>query len=298
MVLFSFLALALVLPALARDPLRDITTVFLTALTTRNPSLLEPFLAANATYSENTLSLPLFTGGLWGRASSSSSSSLGNGENENEKMVYRHSHVDFSTGQIATVTTLLDGDTPIIYTVRLRFNRRNEILEVETQVIPDPDGVREYNSKAKDYGVDRYGVWMDDDDETLSAGGAWRMERDRLVELAGAYYSHIDNSNGSKEVGFGKGCLRLENGREMPSCEIQSTPPLSRNGEKVVRERRFVFQGTDVQRQSVFSFAMVDDKKEKRTWYVAEGLRFNGLEKVDRIETTFVEVPFGSGGPF
>ena len=84
----------------------------------------------------------------------------------------------------------------------------------------------------------------------------------------------------------------------MPSCEIQSTPPLSRNGEKVVRERRFVFQGTDVQRQSVFSFAMVDDKKEKRTWYVAEGLRFNGLEKVDRIETTFVEVPFGSGGPF
>jgi len=123
------------------------------------------------------------------------------------------------------------------------------------------------------------------------------MERERLVELTEEYYSHIDNSNASKEVEFGKKCLRLEKGREMPSCETESVP-LRRNDEKVVSERRFVFQGTDVQRQSVFSFAMIDDKKEKRTWYVAEGLRFNGLEKVDRIEMTFVEVPFGSGGPF
>lgn len=205
-------------------------------------------------------------------------------------IVYRHSHADYPTGQIATITTLLDDGQPVIYTVRLRLDERGRITEIESHIVPDWEGAERYQA----YASDMIDVWTEDDE----SGGVWRLPGERLVELAKEYYSKED-AEGLNASMFQGGCIRLENGRELESCVVEAP---ARRAKTVVRERWFVIQGTDTQRQSVFSFAMMDviarNAAASVTWYVAEGLRFNGLEKIDRVETTWVEVPFYSEAPF
>ena len=118
-----------------------------------------------------------------------------------------------------------------------------------------------------------------------------RLSRERMLGLAGGYYS---GGEVDAKVFYGE-CYRIDNGR--PSADCARMPVQVRASRSRGRGRRYVVTGTVVMnRQVVFSLATVD--VDGKSWLVTESLRLNRLEKIDRIETTWTEVPYGSETPF
>jgi hypothetical protein len=269
-------------PSLARDPLGDTMGTFLSALYANDPAEFLPRrFTPNMTYTENNIVVPIGSTRLWKLAAA-------RGPTENNPFGGYNGHVDFATNQIVAVGTLLEEGVPVIYIVRLRVNDDVDVTEIESMVVRDDiEGARGYRAVADISGTGRMGPEWEDD----VSGGVWRLKRGRLEELTEAYYSGV----GALDVAaFDKGCYRVDNGRVSTLCGTVSS--LEEASRASGRGRRYVIAGVDVARQSVFSFATVD--LDGRSWLVAESLRFNGREKIDRVETTWTEVPYGSSAPF
>ncbi|KAK3386518.1 hypothetical protein B0H63DRAFT_540463 [Podospora didyma] len=283
-----------------RHSFEGVITSYLAALTAQNSSILP--LAADVRYTENTIPLPLGSG-LWKIASNPGP--------------YRH---DFADGQnqVATITTLEENGIPVIYVARLQLTPAGQISEIETHITRDTAGAERYRKLAAPETI-----WLQYVPQ--------RLPRDTLLRQVNAYYTGLQRNNpkGNYSSLFDPACDRLENALQTTnspnattygpfsdtdfatlSCEAQFQSGFLRHVTRI-RDRRFVV--VDEERQAVFAFAMLDHDGTVRTtgdglrvpeyfdvprsWHVAEAFRFDG-KGIYRVETTKVEVPYGSRAPF
>lgn len=273
----------------ARDPLNQILSSLLTTLFSHDPTTLTIRLSPSLLTTENNIRTPLGTSPLWQFAVETPPTDL-------LPWGPQHRHVDFATGQAVAVTTvLLEGGREAILVMRVRINRGNEVSEVETVVVGDDEvGARGYRA-VRDEG----GLEMGPESEEDLSGGGGRLEEGRVGEVVGGWFERRDK--GGEVAGMvAEGCYRVDNGRVSGDCSVEGGEvgvPWE-GGKTKVRGRRLVVQGENAARQGAISFATVDVEAEKRSWLVAESVRLNGKEKVDRVELIWTEVAYGSEAPF
>ncbi|KAK1831548.1 hypothetical protein QBC39DRAFT_93109 [Podospora conica] len=277
--------------ALARDPLNQILSSLLFTLYSHDPTTLTVRLSPFLISTENNIPTPLGTSSLWQHAIEPPPTDL-------LPWGPQHRHVDFATMQAVAVTTILENDVPAILVVRVRITKQNELNEVETMVVRDDvEGARGYRAVADDSKAE-----MGPESEEDVSGGVWRIEEARVGELVGAYFQARDKGE-SVEGMFAEGCYRVDNGRVSEACELEGGGvyvPWAGQSTRF-RGRRLVVHGTDVARQGAFSFATVDVEGEgavPRSWLVAESVRLDGKEKIDRVELIWTEVAYGSDVEF
>lgn len=277
------------LPCLARDPLNQLLSSLLSTLFSHDPTTLTIRLSPTLLSTENNLPTPLGTSPLWQFAVETPPTAL-------LPWGPQHRHVDFSTGQAVAVTTvLLEGGREAILVMRVRVSVQGEVREVETMVVGDDEvGAKGYRAVAEDERMEMGPEWEED-----GSGGVWRLEETRVAELVGGWFGARDKG---EEVGglVAEGCYRVDNGRVSGDCSVEGgeVGVPWKGGKTRVRGRRFVTQAVEVNRQGAISFATVDGDEEKRSWLVAESVRLNGKEKVDRVELIWTEVAYGSEAPF
>ncbi|KAK0741618.1 hypothetical protein B0T21DRAFT_432710 [Apiosordaria backusii] len=292
----------------SRQSLEGAITTFLTALTSHNSSLLP--VAPDVEYTENTISLP-FGSGLWQLA--------------NNTGPYRHDFVDVETGQVATITTLEENGIPVIYVARLKVESAGQISQIETYITRDTAGAERYKKLGSPEPV-----WL-----TPVPRGS-RLNRGVLAYRANRYYDAIDLNDPDADYSFlDPDCSRLENALQTTKVSNATTYGPFKDTDFAslscaaqfrtgfygyitrIRDRRFIV--VDEERQAVFSFAMLDHDGSVRTvpsngvngtakripeyHDVPRSLHVAGAFQVGskgtyRIETTKVEVPYGSRAPF
>lgn len=277
------------LPCLARDPLNQLLTSLLTTLFSHDPTTLTVRLSPSLLSTENNLPTPLGTSPLWQHAVETPPTAL-------LPWGPQHRHVDFATGQAVAVTTvLLEGGREAILVMRVRVSGMGEVGEVETVVVgDDEEGARGYRAVREEGGLEMGPEWEED-----GSGGVWRLEEGRVGEVVGGYFGARDRGEGVGGM-VAEGCYRVDNGRVSGDCSVEGGEAGVpwKGATTKVRGRRFVTQAVDVARQGAISFATVDVEAEGRSWLVAESVRLDGKEKVDRVELIWTEVAYGSEAPF
>ncbi|KAK0648012.1 hypothetical protein B0T16DRAFT_407581 [Cercophora newfieldiana] len=275
------------LPTLARHPLGDTLGGFFKAIYSNEgvdyfpPGVIHP----NLTYTENNVVYPIGTTPLWKHAVERPV--------ENEFNGWWNGYFDHLNQQGVSIGTLFLEGVPVIYAARIRM-RGNVLIEAEVQLVKDDvEGAQGYRAVANDSWSNAMGPDFEEDvsDPTALHPMEKRLSWDKMMDLMGRYYAggEVDTT------GFYKDCYRVNNGR--PSLSCATMPGVVAASRARGRGRRYAVSGfVEMDRQAVFSFATVD--VDGRSWLVAESLRFNKLEKIDRIEASWTEVPYGSEAPF
>ena len=168
-----------------RTCLESILNGYLEALVAHDPSRLS--LSPDVIYVENSQYLTIGTG-AWRTAT--------------ELGTYRHVFADPLSGQIATITTLMENGIPVIYVVRLKSTLNKTLTEIETQITRDDEGARRYEKMKTPENI-----WL----QTVPYEK--RLSRDRLVEQTNKYYNGMERNDPQGDYSFfHKDCNRLEDG--------------------------------------------------------------------------------------
>ncbi|KAK1756528.1 hypothetical protein QBC47DRAFT_299058 [Echria macrotheca] len=302
-VLATICILLLVTSAVAvdfnRTYLEGVVTTYLNALVAHDPGRLPT--TADVRYSENTVVIPLGTG-LWRLASAPGR--------------YRHDFVEPEAGQVVTITTLTENNRPVIHVARLKVESDGRVSEIETHITRDAAGAARYEAMGSPEAA-----WFE------SVPRAQQNPRGNLLAAPNRYYGFMESHDPDDDFySFDDDCTQLDDA--LPTTtQHNSTTALSPPGcasqfgtdflgsVTRVRDRRFVV--ADEERQAVFAFAIVDHGGTvrrlpsvsgtstpvspyfdvPRTMHRAEAFRLRG-NKLYRIETTLIEVPYGTRAPF
>ncbi len=253
--------------------------------------------------------------GLWGTADA-----LG---------VYRHDIADTTSGQIASFSTISEGETRSILVTRLKLGP-DGITEVECLIArPDPMGGADPfpNGPAN---LDAMGApdpsWF----EPIPAGQ--RLPRDELCRIANLYFAGLEKNDGKGVYPFAEDCVRIENGSRTTAEPGTKRTPENRDPETPyqpdfkamnareqfetgffafvdrIRDRRFVIVDEEI--GVVFAFAFFDHSGTVRqyeladgtqvssrltrpfSWHIGEAFRIeDGL--FTRIEAVMTDCPYG-----
>ncbi|KAK0624399.1 hypothetical protein B0T14DRAFT_195917 [Immersiella caudata] len=268
------------LPTLARDPLGDTISGILKSLLDQHDHTWLParVLHPNLTYTENNIVYPIGTTPLWKNAVQRPVINWYNG--------WWNGHFDHDSMQAVAILVIEENSVPALLVMRMRMDwESGAVTELELQIVRDDvEGADHYVAVAKEDGPNAMGPEWEED----LSGGEARLTAAKVYELGKGYYE------GKSVTGFWEGCYRIDNGRPKTSCA--DAPAVVQASKVHGRGRRFLVAAANVQRKNVFSVAIVDI--DGSSWLVAESLRFNGLELIDRMETSWTEVPYRSAPPF
>ncbi|KAI1088201.1 hypothetical protein F5B19DRAFT_472375 [Rostrohypoxylon terebratum] len=231
---------------------------------------------------------------------------------------YNHTFSDPETGQVATITTIIENGVGAIYTVRLKIEPDGNISEIETQITRDAGGFERYEQR-----VQPEPVWFE------AVAPENRISRDELISQTNKYYTGMQGNDPNGDYSFfDKECNRLEDG--LQTTNVKTGDPYGHSNDTVfaslsceeqfqtgflgfvtkIRERHFPV--VDEERQAVFAITTLDHNGTVRTLpsvngtsspippyfdtprslIATEAFRLNG-EKLYRIEMTLTEVPYG-----
>jgi hypothetical protein len=165
---------------------------FLDALTSRD--LGRARLAETVRYTENGQHLPIGEG-AWATVDR-----LGG---------YRHDFADATTGNIATIATIVEGKSEAILVARLQVEN-DDITQIEAMVarsdVTNGDGLMAQGpSKFNEAG-------KADDHWFAPIAEAERMSRAELRRVANMYFAGIEKNDGKGDYPFSDDCIRIENG--------------------------------------------------------------------------------------
>jgi hypothetical protein len=234
---------------------------------------------------------------------------------------YKHYFADPEAGQIALIGLVREGGTEGLFNLRLRI-QNGRIGEVETVVTHDPQGAANYEKLGRPDSL-----WMD------SVPAARRATREELAAAADRYFSAMQNDDGHGDYSFfADDCNRLEHGlqttngvaRKYGHADDTDFATLSCRAQfesgflgfvTRIRDRRYIV--VDVERQSVFAFALFDHDgtvrsldlttgrilrvppyfSTSRTLQVGEAFHIES-GKIRSIEMTLHEFPYGQRSVF
>ena len=247
-----------------RDCLIGISEQYLDALVAKDPSKL-PLAGANVKFTENGQRLRLGDG-FWNSVS-------GRG-------TYKLHLPDTTLGQIVTLITMREANTPVILVSRLKVDNRR-ISEVETQVARSENGAKGFEASGQPRAA-----------FSRPTPPADRVSRAELVRVANMYFSGMQLNDGKGQYPFADDCNRLENGGQttnapgrggaakpdpktasnysaMWSCREQFESGLLHFVSRI-RDRRYV--AVDPERGLVLAFAFFDhDAGASRTFKTPDG---------------------------
>ncbi|KAI1441221.1 hypothetical protein F5Y02DRAFT_400164 [Annulohypoxylon stygium] len=231
---------------------------------------------------------------------------------------YNHTFSDPETGQVATITTIVENGVGAIYTVRLKVEPDGNISEIETQITRDAGGFELYEQR-----VQPEPVWFE------AVAPENRISRDELISQTNKYYTGMQGNDPNGDYSFfDKECNRIEDG--LQTTNVKTGDPYGHSNDTAfasltceeqfqtgflgfvtkIRERHFPV--VDEERQVVFAITTLDHNgtvrtlpsvngtsspippyfDTPRTLIATEAFRLNG-EKLYRIEMTLTEVPYG-----
>lgn len=165
---------------------------FLDALTSRD--LGKARLGPTVRYTENGQQLPVGEG-AWATADR-----LGG---------YRHDFADATTGNIATIATIVEGKSEATFVARLQVEN-DYIIQIEAMVARSDftnggglmaQGPSKFNEVGKA-----------DDHWFAPIAEAERMSRAELRRVANMYFAGIEKNDGKGDYPFSDDCIRIENG--------------------------------------------------------------------------------------
>ena len=234
---------------------------------------------------------------------------------------YRHYFADPEAGQVALIGLVKENGAEGLFNLRLRV-ANGRISEIETVVTHDPRGAANYEKLGQPQPV-----WL------ASVPADKRASREELSAAADKYFSAMQNDDGQGDYSFfADDCNRLEHGLQTTNGAPQKyghsdDSDFATMGCRAqfetgflgfvtrIRDRRYVV--VDVERQSVFAFALFDHDgtvrsidmttgrifrippyfSTSRTLQVGEAFHIEG-GKIRSIEMTLHEFPYGQRSIF
>jgi hypothetical protein len=281
-----------------RSELQRSVDEFLAAMVRRDPARIA--LAPSFRLTENGQQLRIGEG-LWATANG-----LGR---------YRHYVLDVETAQCGYVGVVAENGKPVILALRLKVDSEGY---QEAEMIVARDDILFYGNGAAS--LEKLGAppvpW------SVPIAPQERSTRERMVQIANAYFAALERNDGTRTVPFAPGCRRLDNGvyaTQNPQFDKPGEPPFYAlgPGEQLrlgyfvfvteIRERRCPL--VDEELGVVFSLPLIDHAgtvheahltdgrtvpigvRQPFTWQVAELFKIAGGQ-IAQIEVVLNKVPY------
>jgi hypothetical protein len=179
---------------------------------------------------------------------------------------YQHYVIDPQGGAVAYVGTIQEGGEMSALALRLKIEN-GWISQVE-QLVFRNEGRAPGKGKQLD-AMKRKAIW----DETLQPHE--RVPRERMIEIANAYFTKIERGNGNHPAPFDKSCNRTENGEQTTNVAGAKIWVFAMGCEEQIATGMFVFDTQlrdrrfpviDEEKGVVYAHVFFDHGGTEKTW--------------------------------